>query len=184
METERITLGSGNLYVTAFSGGEIPEDTEIETTANLIGLIKGGATLEYKPTEYAVNDDSFKVIKRFVIAEESTFKSGVLTWNLETLKNLIASGTYTDDSTEHKRTLKLGGNGARLMKEYLIRFVHDTSDGEKFRVTLVGTASEGFSIAFAPDKETVIDAVFKACGHDSSGTQVILEETYTPVSGG
>lgn len=178
MATEQIVLGSGNLYVTAFSG-TIPTDTTIETDDNLIGYIKGGASLEYKPTEYEVSDDAFNVTKRFVISEETTFKSGVLTWNLEVLSKLTANCTYTDDDDTNVRTLKLGGNGARLMKDYVIHFVHTESDGNKFRITLVGTASNGFSLAFAPDKETVIDAEFKAKAHDSDGTQVIMTESYT-----
>lgn len=180
--TEQIILGSGDLYVMDYSGGTIPTDTVIETDDNLIGRIKGGASLEYKPTEYEVADDSFKVQKRFVISEETTFKSGVLTWNLEVLSKLIAAGTYTDDETG-KRTLKFGGNGARLMKEFVIHFVHTEPDGNKFSITLVGTASNGFSLAFAPDKETVIDAEFKAKAHDANGTQVIMTETYTKIGG-
>lgn len=180
--TEQIILGSGDLYVMDYSGGTIPTDTVIETDDNLIGRIKGGASLEYKPTEYEVADDSFKVQKRFVISEETTFKSGVLTWNLEVLSKLIAAGTYTDDEAG-KRTLKFGGNGARLMKEFVIHFVHTEPDGNKFSITLVGTASNGFSLAFAPDKETVIDAEFKAKAHDANGTQVIMTETYTKIGG-
>ena len=47
--TEKIVLGSGKLYVTTFSG-TLPEDTALETSDNLIGLIQGGATLTYTPT--------------------------------------------------------------------------------------------------------------------------------------
>lgn len=176
--TKQIILGSGDLYITSYSG-TIPTDTVIETEENLIGYIKGGASLEYKPTEYEVSDDAFKVTKRYVISEETTFKSGVLTWNLEVLNKLIASGTYSDDVETKTRTLKLGGNGARQMKEFVVHFVHTEADGSKFRITLVGTASNGFSLAFDPEKETVIDAEFKAKGHDLSGTQVIITETYT-----
>ena len=43
--TEQIILGSGDLYVTDFTG-TIPEDTVIEVEENLIGRIKGGASLE------------------------------------------------------------------------------------------------------------------------------------------
>ena len=181
--TEQIILGSGDLYVTDFSG-TIPEDSVIEVDENLIGRIKGGASIEYKPTEYEVADDAYKVTKRFVISEETTFKSGVLTWNLEVLSKLIAAGTYSDDAETKKRTLKFGGNGARVMKEFLVHFVHTESDGNKFTITLVGTASNGFSLAFAPDKETVIDAEFKAKAHDASGTQVIMTESYTSVAAG
>ena len=47
-------------------------------------------------------------------------------------------------------------------KKYVIHFVHkDETDGD-IRVTIVGNNQAGFSFAFAKDKETVIDAEFKA----------------------
>lgn len=177
MAEQQIKLGSGDLYIASFSG-TIPEDTVQEVAGNKVGYIKGGASLEYKPTELPVTDDSFAFEKRFITAEDVTFKSGILTWDMETLNKLSAAGTYADDATGHVRTLKLGGKGAREMAQYVIRFVHAMADGNKFRVTLVGTASNGFSFAFAPDKETVIDCEFKAVGHDADGTKVILAEEY------
>lgn len=181
MTTENIMLGSGKLYIVDYDPTSgIPADTAFEADANRLGLIKGGATLEYRPEEYEIRDDLYEVNKRFVISEEATFKSGILTWDITTLKNIIAQGTYTDDSTNHKRTLKLGGNGAREMKQYAIRFVHTEGDGtNKFRITMVCTASAGLTIAFNPDSETAVDAEFKALAHGSDGTQVIFEETYS-----
>jgi len=180
MTTENIILGSGKLYIADYDAATgIPEDDALEIDANRLGLIKGGASLEYTPEEYEIKDDLNEVNKRYVISEEATFKSGILTWDLATLKNLIAAGTYSDDSTNHIRTLKLGGNGAREMKKYVIRFVHNEGDGATFRATLVATASAGLTIAFNPDNEAVIDAEFKAVAHGNQGTQVILTETYS-----
>jgi len=180
MTTENIILGSGKLYIVDYDATTgIPEDTEFEVAANRLGLIKGGATLEYKPEEYEIKDDLFEINKRFVISEETTFKSGIMTWDINSLKNLIAAGSYEDDTTNHKRVIKLGGNGAREMKKYALRFVHSEGNGNTFRVTMVATASAGLSLAFNPDSESTIDAEFKALSHGSEGTQVILEETYT-----
>lgn len=179
MTAENIILGSGKLYIVDYDPSTgIPEDTAFETTANRLGVIKGGATLEYKPEEYEIKDDLFEVNKRFVISEETTFKSGIMTWDIQTLEKLVAYGTITNDSTNHKRVLKLGGNGAREMKKYAIRFVHTEGNTQKFRITMVATASAGLSIAFNPDSESTIDAEFKALSHGNDGTQVILEETY------
>lgn len=172
---DTIKLGSGELYIASFSG-TIPADATQEVAENKAGYIKGGASLEYKISELPVIDDSGAFEKRFVTAEDITFKSGILTWDMAVLNKLSASGTYTD--VAGVRTLKLGGKGAREMAQWLIRFVHTAGDGNKFRVTLVGTPSNGFSFAFAPDKETVIDAEFKAVGHDADGTKVILAEEY------
>lgn len=175
MNLNSIILGSGNLYVAEYNADTgIPADETIETTANTMGRIKGGATLEYKPTTYEVVDDTQYVVKRFVQSEEVTFKSGVLTWDMENLQRLAgACELFTDGN---KKTLKIGGRGSNGLKPYVIRFVHN--DGEKvLRVTLVGTANAGFSLAFVPDKETVIDAEFKALSSDEAGTLVIVTES-------
>ena len=178
---ENIVLGSGTLYVAAYEAGTgIPADAAFEIDTNKLGLIKGGASLEYKPTEYEVFDDTYAVHERFVISEEVSFKSGVLTWNLETLANLVATGSYTDTAATKTRELKIGGVGARKMDKYVIRFVHNYNDAgaNKFRLTMVATASNGFSLAFAPDKETVIDAEFKAIAHGEDHVQLILADSY------
>lgn len=175
----QIVLGSGTLYIAAYdSTAGIPDDALLEIADNKMGFIKGGASVEYKPTEYEIFDDAYNVHNRYVISEEVTFKSGILTWDMESLKKLVAKGTYANSVVNGTRTLSLGGQGARLMDEYVIRFVHTYTDGNKLRVTLVGTASNGFSLAFAPDKETVVDAEFRAKAHGSAGVQLILEETY------
>ena len=51
MDSERIILGSGKLYCMVFTE-EIPEDTAIETDANQLAHIKGGASLEYTAETY------------------------------------------------------------------------------------------------------------------------------------
>ena len=175
--TDQVILGSGNLYLTKYTG-EIPADDVLETESNRLGYIQGGATLEYKPNEYEVKDDSSTINLRYVLSEEVTLKSGLLTWDAEALQNLTAECTFTDDTSTKMRTLKIGGIGARLMDKYVVRFVHTKPDTYKLRVTIVGTASNGFSLAFAPDKETVIDAEFKAVAHGNDNTQVIISEEY------
>lgn len=177
--TNQIVLGSGELYIAAYDADVgIPADGALEVEENLMGYIKGGASVEYKPTEYEVFDDSYAVHSRFITSEEVTFKSGILTWNVETLQKLIAKGTYASDAGAGTRTLSLGGKSARLMDEYVIRFVHTYSDSNKLRITLVGTASNGFTLAFAPDKETVIDAEFKAKAQGEAGVQLIIQDTF------
>lgn len=180
VENEQIILGSGKLYITTVgSDGAIPVDTEIEVAENELGYISGGASLEYKPEELEVSDDSGAFVRRFVTKEEITFKSGILTWNAKTLSILAqgAASSYTDNSGVRKLTL--GGRGAREMKQYVIHFVHEIDSNNKMKITLVGTASNGFSLAFAANDATVIDAEFKAISHDENGTQVIITETYT-----
>lgn len=166
-----ITLGSGDLYIAKFTN-TIPANEVLETEINKIGSIKGGAALSVSPEVYEVIDDKGMCLKRFITSQEVTFKSGILTWDLETLKMLTLGGTYT--KTEKAATLKIGANGT--IEQYVVRFVHTLDDGKKIRVTIVGTASNGFELNFNPDEETVIDAEFKAMAHDAEGNQVIIEQ--------
>ena len=175
-ESKEIVLGSGSLYIAEYSDS-IPDDTSLEIAGNLIAEIKGGASVEYKPTIIEVESDELQTIARFVGKEEITFKSGIMKWNFDNLAQL-AEGTLTDDTENDIRTLKLGAKGANEMTKYVVRFVHTKQDGYKIRATLVGSAVNGFTIAFVPDKETVIDAEFKAMPHDTDGTQLIYSVEY------
>ncbi len=172
---ERIVLGSGLLYITEFDG-EIPESTVIETEANLLGYIKNGATLTYTPTFYDATDDLGKVAKRIITEEEAVLSSGVMTWNANTLAALSATARVTEDTTEGKRTMKIGGVGNYDRKKYLLRFLYsDPADGD-IRVTIVGSNQAGFALAFVKDQETVTNAEFKALPQDADGTLILYEE--------
>ena len=168
-ETETLTLGSGKLYIDEFSG-TLPENTE----EKLLGLIQGGATLEYKPEFYTAEDDFGLVQKTIITKEEVTLKSGLCTWNGNTLAKLCQTARVTDAAG--KRTVKIGGGAKDNGETSVLHFVHeDATDGD-VRVTIVGKNQAGFSLAFAKDKETVVDAEFKAQPHDSDGTLIRYEE--------
>lgn len=170
---EPIRLGSGKLYIMEFTG-QIPDDQTIETEQNLLGLIKGGATLEYVPSFYKAIDDLGLKSKEIITQEEATLKTGIMTWNAKTLEKL--SPTTEINETDSKRTLKIGGIGRNNGKRYLIRFVHpDSVDGD-VRVTISGTNQAGFTLSFAKENETVINAEFKAQPLDNEGTLVIYNE--------
>ncbi len=171
--SDKIVLGSGKLYVTEFSS-TIPEDSTIETNDNLIGYIQGGATITYTPTFYEAKDDLGYVSKKFLTEEEAVLKSGVMTWNGNTLAKLCSTARATDASGV--RTVKIGGISNYDGKKYVIHFVHeDETDGD-IRVTIVGSNEAGFEIAFAKDKETVINAEFKAQPQDTDGTLILYKE--------
>lgn len=171
--SEKIVLGSGKVYISEYTDS-IPENATLETEDNLLGLIQGGATLSYKPTFYEAKDDLGIVSKKFITDEEAILKSGVMTWNGKTLKKLCSTAIVTEATG--KRTVKIGGAGNYDGKKYVIHFVHeDTVDGD-IRVTIVGSNEAGFELAFAKDKETVINAEFKAQPCDSNGTLIIYEE--------
>lgn len=182
-ELQEVKLGSGNLYAVAYTGA-IPDHATIETDANLLGRIQKGAVLEYKPSTKSVKDDSGAVNKEFITAEESSLKSGVLTWCMDTLNKLTASGRYSESVVNglNVATLKIGGRAGRALSKYVLRFTHVKENGYKFRCTIVGTASKGFKLEFKPEDPTVIDAEFSAVSHDGEGTLVILEEELSAAS--
>lgn len=171
---KRIVLGSGKLYVLDYANA-IPADSEIETDDNLLGLISGGATLEYTPTFYEAKDDLGIVSKKFITDEEVIFKSGILTWNGNTLTKLVATGRVS--ATETERTVKIGGAANYNGSKYLLHFVHEDSEDGDVRITIVGSNEAGFEMQFQKDSETVINAEFKAQPHDDEGTLVIYRET-------
>lgn len=171
--TEKIVLGSGKLYVTTFSG-TLPEDTALETSDNLIGLIQGGATLTYTPTFYEAKDDLGLVSKKYLTEEEVILKSGIMTWNGKTIEKLTATSRVSEASGV--RTVKIGGIDNYTGAKYVIHFVHtDDVDGD-IRITIVGSNEAGFEMAFAKDKETVINAEFKAQPQDAEGTLILYKE--------
>lgn len=176
---ETITLGSGKLYSVEYTG-TIPSNEDLEKVDNILGYIQKGASLDYKPEFYEAEDDLGIVKKQILTKEEVTFKSGILTWNAETLKKLVATGRITEDAEKGIRTIKIGGINNNDGKQYIFHFVHEDKKDGNVRITIVGQNTAGFSLAFAKDAETVIDAEIKALPNDTDGTLIIFQEDYTP----
>lgn len=176
MNKESIVLGSGDLYCTDFLGTDkaIPSNEEIEKEENRLGHIKGGAEMQYKPSSYEAKDDMGKVSKIIVTEEEAILKSGLMTWCGTTLEKLCQTARVKEK--DGKRIVKIGGIGNATGKKFLLRFVHKDDEDGDIRVTVVGNNQAGFVIAFAKDKETVIDAEFKAQPMDKEGTLILYEE--------
>lgn len=175
VDEEKIILGSGLLYINEFdSAAAVPSNEEIEKPENLLGLIQGGASLEYKPSFYKPKDDLGYVTKVILTEEEATLKSGVMTWNGKTLEKLSATARVTTDGD--KRVVKIGGVGNQSRKKYLLHFHHEDKVDGDIRVRIIGTNEAGFTLSFAKDKETVIDAEFSALPMDNEGTLIYFEE--------
>ena len=177
--SKRITLGSGKLYCIAYAD-TLPEVETICVEDNLLGYIKGGASLEYAPTFYEAKDDLGYVIKTIITEETATLKSGILTFNGDTLNKLCDTGRVTEDATKGRRILKIGGIGNAQGNKYVLCFHHeDPTDGDIW-VLIVGQNQAGFTLAFAKDAETVIDAEFKCLAQDTDGTLIqYIEEDST-----
>ena len=173
VDNKPIVLGSGTIYVMEFTGA-IPEDSAIEKPENILGLVQGGASVEYKPTYYTAKDDFGKKQKTIITDEEALMKSGICTFNGDTLAKNSSTARVTTNG--NKRIVKIGGVGNDNGKKYLIRFHHEDKVDGDIRLTIVGRNEAGFSLAFVKDKETVVDAEFKAAPHDTEGTLILYEE--------
>lgn len=168
-----ITLGSGKIYLEAFSDTMPTVDT-ICTDDNLLGYIKGGAALEYTEETYEEKDDLGYVSKIITTSEEAILRCGLLTWNGTTLKSLIDRCASTEASG--KRTTKIGGAGNAQGGYYAICFAHeDPTDGDLW-ILIKGRNTAGATLTFAADEGTVVEPEFKAMPHDDDGTLIELIE--------
>lgn len=168
-DAEVITLGSGDLMIKEYSDA-MPAYTDFDVTTDLLGRIQGGATLEYSGEWYEAKDDTGKVVKTIITEEEATLKSGIITWNGKTLTKLCSTARVTE--ADGIRTVKIGGVGNHDGKSYALCFHHtDKTDGDVW-IVIRGVNQGGFSLAFAKDKETVIDAEFKCLPQDDEGTLI------------
>ncbi len=174
---KNITLGSGKIYLQAFSETMPTVDTLCKDE-NLLGYIKGGAALEYTEETYEEKDDLGFVSKIITTSEEAILKCGLITWNGDTLKKLIDRCKTT--TAAGKRTTKIGGAGNAQDGYYAICFAHEDKKDGNLWVLIKGRNTAGATLTFATDAGTVIEPEFKAMPHDDDGTLVeFIEETPT-----
>lgn len=172
-DKDTVTLGSGKIYLQTFSESMPTVDT-LCVESNLLGYIKGGASLEYTQETYEEKDDLGYVSKIITTNEEAVLKCGLLTWNGATLKKLLDRCSSTEASG--KRTTKIGGAGNAQGGYYAICFHHeDKTDGDLW-ILIKGRNTAGATLTFAPDAGTTVEPEFKALPHDSDGTLVELIE--------
>lgn len=157
-EKDEIIFGAADVYMYEFSGDGIPEDTEIETEEHMVGHTSGGASVEYKPTKYDVENSYGKTVRSYITKEEITAKTGLLSWKLERLA-LLSTAKFTTNPKKKIRLLEFKGGSA--LPNVLIRFVHAKENGKKLRFTMIGQGGNGFTIPFET-KEATVDAEIKA----------------------
>ena len=170
---ETITLGSGKIYLTAFSE-TLPTVDTICVDQNLLGYIKGGASLEYTEETYEEKDDLGIVSKIITTSEEALLKCGLLTWNGTTLTKLIDRCKTTEEAG--KRVTKIGGAGNTQGGYYAICFFHEDKTDGNLWILIKGRNTAGATLTFATDNGTVIEPEFKAMPHDEDGTLIELIE--------
>lgn len=172
-DKKKITLGSGKIYLTDFSDTMPTVDT-LCVESNLLGYIKGGATLEYTQETYEEKDDLGYVSKIITTSEEALLKCGLLTWNGETLQKLIDRCASSTESG--KRVTKIGGAGNAQGGYYAICFFHEDKVDGNLWILIKGRNTAGATLTFSAEEGTVVEPEFKALPHDDEGTLVELIE--------
>lgn len=172
-DKKTITLGSGKIYLAAFSE-TMPTVETLCVEDNLLGYIKGGASLEYTEETYEEKDDLGYVSKVITTSEEALLKCGLLTWNGETLQKVLDRCKSTGSGG--KRTTKIGGSGNTQGGYYAICFFHEDKIDGNLWVLIKGRNTAGATLTFAADSGTVLEPEFKAMPHDDDGTLVELIE--------
>nr|DAP50264.1 MAG TPA: hypothetical protein [Caudoviricetes sp.] len=180
-----VVLGSGDLFIldsadtsmSALTIGSKAFYEALEVAANQIGHIQGGASLEYTSEWKKVKDDYKVVVKQFLTNEEVKFKGGILAWNGDILTTLCATGRKIPQDSDGITLYKFGGTQNTNGKSYFIHFRHKRDDGTFIRVTIIGVCENGFTLAFDPENETVLDPEFSAQGNTAdAGTLVYYSE--------
>ncbi len=156
---EEILMGAGEVYMINFDGQEIPEDAEIETDQNNVGHCNSGFAIEYKPELYDVKNQYKKIVKRFVVGEELTIKTGIISWAMEKLA-MLSTAKYEADKTKKVKKLVFGGKNP--LATVLVRFVHVKGNGKRIRFTAIAQGGNGFALEFSGEKELTIDAQLTA----------------------
>lgn len=172
-DKDTVTLGSGKIYLQTFSES-MPTVDALCVESNLLGYIKGGASLEYTQETYEEKDDLGYVSKIITTNEEAVLKCGLLTWNGTTLKKLLDRCSSTEASG--KRTTKIGGAGNAQGGYYAICFHHENKTDGDLWILIKGRNTAGATLTFATDAGTTVEPEFKALPHDSDGTLVELIE--------
>lgn len=171
-------LGSGDLFIGSVPNIESATEEEISAALTNVGAISGGASLTYKPSFQEIVSANRGVIASFKTKEDVTFKSGILTWDLSNIEKLSAS--YFSTTTGERR---LGIGGMKNIPVNYLRFVHTKPDGLTLTVNMFkAQAQSGFELTFDSEKETVIDAEFKALAvvGKTDGNLVEIIEQVTP----
>ena len=186
-DKERIRLGSGKLYIVerndtaltaalADPAASVAYFEQIAIEANLLGLISGGAAIEYTKSTQTITDDLELVSKTVITTEGVTMQSGVITWNGNTLTKVCETCRVTDDPILGLRQILIGGLDNADGKTYVLLFVHDDKVDASVYVLITGKNTAGFKLEFKKDAATVVDATFTAQALDDTGTKLLIVE--------
>ena len=172
---DRIILGSGDLYIAEYDGETAPTVTALKKTENQVGEISSGATLEYTNETYTAKSDNGKRQKTVITNETVVLSPGLCSLDEAKIVRLIPTARVAEDAANKKTVIKIGGTNNDNGKSYAILFYHtDKTDGD-IAVMIVGKNTNGLTLTFKKENETILDPKFTAEPNDDDGTLVILE---------
>lgn len=173
-------LGSGHNYILPYTG-TIPTPAQIVAQCvpeKRFGTTYSGATLTYTVETHEESDDMGFVVANILTKEEVKLKLGAFSWNLDMLTKLASTARVVDDGA--LRVARLGGLDNDSGANHLVVFEHvDKKQGNMY-IVIVGSNSNGLSMAFAKDNVTKLEPEFKAVPQDDDGTLVMIIEAPAP----
>lgn len=183
IEKEPISLGSGDIYIEEYAGGELPALSVLEVDEKKAGHVKDGANLAVTETFYVAKSDDDKAVRKKMIGDDYKLNYSDIITNAETIKRALSTVNVIDDAERGVQRLEMGGISNYKSKRYLVLFVNDDKDT---RILVMGSNESGLNLSFLKDKETVNSFSFSA-EPLPNGRKAIIEfgkskATPTPVS--
>ena len=181
-EKQHVIMGAGEWFVKEYTEGEVDCEA-ICVDENYAGETQGGATVEYTPSTYTIEDDNGKLRRTFMVKADATMKTGLLTIDVKSIGSLMSVGVLTINEGGTKRILKLGAGRAELKRFFVVfRYTKDKEKNQYIYVGMVATNTAPLTLAFTKDKETVQDLTYTADTNGVDDTILVIEEDIEPAT--
>lgn len=181
--TERVVLGAVKVYITEFNAEKLDNLKDICKPENIIGATQGGTTLTYTPEIKKVEDDVGMVRKNFQSKADAEIKTGLLTFDVKSISQMISTGKFTAGEPGGVNRLKLSGGKSALRKFIVATEYLDDETGLGLRVGMAATNTAALELVFNKENETVPNITFSAESNGKDDTIVVIEEDVAPAEG-
>lgn len=188
----RIALGSGHIYCV-----EVTDSVKLTSTmtlaqvltfidthavaANILGRIKGGATLNNNEAKYTEKDDLDEVSKTITTETNVSLTTPMITFDLTMISKLAATAAYSTDGAGNEM-VAIGGPKNDNGKKYILIFVHhDEADGD-ICVLIQGKNTAEIAIAFTKDAGSITSPTFTGEPFDEGGRSCFVVSRATPTT--
>lgn len=165
-DTEKVTLGSGDLFLNAIDVGHLKGDVELTYELSKV---------DFKPA------NMLGTVKQFIVGENATLKASIAELKAANVKMAMGVAAAIDANTSFPAydptsydpvagtsydVIKFGGN--KEVVEVPLRFVHTRPDGKVIVVVFYAAVTEGgLTLPFHEDSVTLQDVTFKGLADES-----------------